>query len=238
MKDFALSILIKNDIGVLTRIFGLLFRRGYNIESLAVGPSEKIGYTRIIFVLFIDQAGIIRLIKQLEKLECVVHTENLTNLPSVECEVMLIKIRTTAKTRADILGIAENFKIQVLDYAKDSLILQIVGDSHKIALLEELFQSYEICELTKSGRILMTRDSEIEFSYETTEHPFLFLPEEFGLRFNEDFKIFAALIRRVKRQKEREEELEALKAKVEEAEEIALAEEARAKNSSIEIEDS
>jgi len=217
MKDYTVSILVRNDTGVLTRIFGLLLRRGYDIVSLAVGPSETVGVTRIIIVLFVNKLSIARLIKQLEKLHSVIYAEDSTSVPCIERELMLVKLRASSKTRREILEIAKIFHAEVVDFTKDSLTLEVTGDPGKIVLIEDILSNYDIKELAKSGKIILKRDSEVNTEYlrYAKNLPF-FLPLDEEI--DEDAELLDALERRAKRQEERDEELELIKAEIEEAE--------------------
>ena len=104
-----LSVLVEDESGVLTRIAGLFARRGFNIESLAVGPAEAVGISRITMVVPSDERTIEQLTKQLYKLVNILRVEDITNLPCIERELMLIKIRTQISERSEILEIAQVF---------------------------------------------------------------------------------------------------------------------------------
>ena len=107
---YTLSVLVEDESGVLSRISGLFARRGFNIESLAVGPAEQVSISRITMVLPGDNRTIEQLTKQLYKLINVLKVQDITNLPCVERELMLLKVHTTKSTRAEILEIANIFR--------------------------------------------------------------------------------------------------------------------------------
>ena len=110
-----LSVLVEDESGVLTRIAGLFARRGFNIESLAVGPAEKLGISRITMVLGGDDHTIEQLIKQLYKLSNVLQVKDITKLPCVERELMLLKVNASYSNRSEIVEIANIFRAKVVD---------------------------------------------------------------------------------------------------------------------------
>ena len=110
-----LSVLVEDESGVLTRIAGLFARRSFNIDSLAVGPTEKLGISRITMVVPSDHRTIEQLTNQLYKLVNILKVQDITNLPSVERELMLIKITTNAANISEILDIVQIFRAKVVD---------------------------------------------------------------------------------------------------------------------------
>lgn len=156
-----LSVLVEDESGVLTRIAGLFARRGFNIESLAVGPAEEEGISRITMVLPGDNVTVEQLIKQLYKLINVLKVQDITNIPCVERELMLLKIKASEETRAQILDIATIFRAKVVDLAETSLILEITGDPGKIVAIEQLLQRFEILEVARTGKISLARESKV-----------------------------------------------------------------------------
>ena len=160
-----LSVLVEDESGVLTRIAGLFARRGFNIESLAVGPAEGKGISRITMVLPGDNITVEQLIKQLYKLINVLKVQDITNTPCVERELMLLKISATKETRAQILDIAKFFVLKVVDLAENSLTLEITGDPGKIVAIEKLLQKFGILEVARTGKISLTRDSKVNTEY-------------------------------------------------------------------------
>nr|UEQ11933.1 acetohydroxyacid synthase small subunit [Kumanoa mahlacensis] len=156
-----LSVIVEDESGVLSRIAGLFARRGFNIESLAVGPAEKPGISRITMVVPGDNRTIEQLTKQLYKLINVLKVQDITNIPSVERELMLIKIHASKKYRSDILDIAYIFRARIVDIASNSLILEVTGDPGKIVTIEQLLAPYGIIEISRTGKISLTRASNI-----------------------------------------------------------------------------
>lgn len=156
-----LSVLVEDESGVLTRIAGLFARRGFNIESLAVGPAEKLGISRITMVLGGDDHTIEQLIKQLYKLSNVLQVKDITKLPCVERELMLLKVNASYSNRSEIVEIANIFRAKVVDLAEDSLIMEITGDPGKIYAINQLLTKFGIREIARTGKISLIRDSKI-----------------------------------------------------------------------------
>lgn len=160
-----LSVLVEDESGVLTRIAGLFARRGFNIESLAVGPAEKFGISRITMVLGGDDHTIEQLIKQLYKLSNVLQVKDITKLPCVERELMLLKVNASYSNRSEIVEIANIFRAKVVDLAEDSLIMEITGDPGKIYAINQLLAKFGIREIARTGKISLIRDSKINTQF-------------------------------------------------------------------------
>lgn len=161
MMKHTLSVLVEDESGVLTRISGLFARRGFNIDSLAVGPAERVGVSRITMVITGDNRIIEQITKHLYKLVNVLKVQDITNIPCVERELMLIKVRTIEKNRSEILEIANIFRARIVDLSESFVILEITGDPGKIAAIENLLQKYGICEIARTGKISLIRESKI-----------------------------------------------------------------------------
>jgi len=160
-----LSVLVEDESGVLTRIAGLFARRGFNIESLAVGPAEEVGVSRITMVVPSDERTIEQLTKQLYKLVNILKVEDITNLPCIERELMLIKVKTELDERSRILEIATVFRAHIVDLSENSIIIEATGDPGKIAALEQLLSKYAIQEIARTGKISLVRGSQISTNY-------------------------------------------------------------------------
>ena len=158
---YTLSVLVENQAGVLTRISSLFARRGYNIESLAVGPAEQIGISRITMVLPGTKRSIEQVIKQLYKLIDVVKVENITDVPCVERELMVLKVNASSLTRPEILEIANIFRAKVIDFASESITLEITGDPGKIVVIERALSKFGITEIARTGKVALTRESHV-----------------------------------------------------------------------------
>ncbi|MGD1003972.1 MAG: acetolactate synthase small subunit [Methanoregulaceae archaeon] len=158
MKPHTLSVIVENKAGVLSRVTGLFSRRGFNIESLAVGTSEEPGMSRITIVVIGDDAQIEQVMKQLNKLIDVIKVSDITENERVERELALIKVNAEPGTsRAEIMQIASIFRAQIVDLGSKSVILQVTGDTEKIDALEKLLRQYGVKELVRTGRIAILR---------------------------------------------------------------------------------
>ncbi|MBC6474580.1 MAG: acetolactate synthase small subunit [Hormoscilla sp. GM102CHS1] len=154
-----ISVLVEDVAGVLTRIAGLFARRGFNIESLAVGHAEQQGVSRITMVVPGDDRIIEQLIKQLYKQINVLKVQDITESPCVERELMLMKVNATSSTRSEIIGLAQIFRARVVDVAEESLTLEVVGDPGKMVALVQVLQKFGIREIARTGKIALTRES-------------------------------------------------------------------------------
>ena len=152
-----LSVLVENESGVLTRIAGLFARRGFNIESLSVGPAEQKNISRITMVVPGDERTIEQLTKQLYKLINVRKVQDITTLPNVGRELMLLKVRFTEETRTEIMDIAKVFNARIVDLASKCLTIEVTGEPEKILALEQLLQKFGILEIAKTGKIALLR---------------------------------------------------------------------------------
>nr|YP_009399076.1 acetohydroxyacid synthetase small subunit [Taenioma perpusillum]ARW68473.1 acetohydroxyacid synthetase small subunit [Taenioma perpusillum] len=160
MKN-TISVLVQDESGVLSRISGLFARRGFNIMTLAVGSTEKHGISRITISVIGDNRTIEQVIKQLYKLINVLKVQNITNIPCVERELMLIKIKVKQIHRSYILEIASIFRAKVVDLSYEYLILELTGDPGKIVAMEKLLKQYQVVEIVRTGKIALTRESNV-----------------------------------------------------------------------------
>jgi acetolactate synthase-1/3 small subunit len=156
-----LSVLVEDESGVLTRIAGLFARRGFNIDSLAVGPAEDIGISRITMVVPSDERTIEQLTKQLYKLVNILKVEDITNLPCIERELMLIKIKTQLTERSEILEIAKVFRAHVVDLSEHAMVIEVTGDPGKTAAIEQILSKFSIQAIARTGKISLVRGSKV-----------------------------------------------------------------------------
>jgi acetolactate synthase-1/3 small subunit len=156
-----LSVLVQDESGVLSRISGLFARRGFNIESLAVGPAEKQGVSRITMTVNGDNRTIEQLTKQLYKLVNILKVQDITNIPCVERELVLMKIQAFEENRRFILDIANIFRAKIVDIAHQYLIIEVTGDPGKMVAIEQLLKKYGIIEIARTGKISLVRESNI-----------------------------------------------------------------------------
>ena len=160
-----LSVLVEDEAGVLSRIAGLFARRGFNIESLAVGPAEKVGISRITMIVPGDNRTIEQLTKQLYKLVSILKVQDVTNIPCVERELVLIKIQALPQARSFILEIANVFRAKVVDMAYEYLILEVTGDPGKMVAIEQLLKQYGVVEIARTGKISLIRTSNVDTEF-------------------------------------------------------------------------
>ena len=160
-----LSVLVEDEAGVLTRIAGLFARRGFNIESLAVGPAEQTGVSRITMVVPGDDGIIEQLTKQLYKLVNVLKVQDITATPCVERELMLLKINATTAMRSEVIEIANIFRARVVDVGEDSLTIEVVGDPGKMVAIVQMLSKYGIREIARTGKIALTRESGVNTEF-------------------------------------------------------------------------
>ncbi len=161
-KDLhTISLLVRDAPGVLVRVAMVFSRRGYNIESLVVSPAARAGTSRMTVTCSGDPSILEQMIKQLAKLVDVVHALDHTTSDRFETEIALIKIRCEGDIRRETLEIAEHFNAKVVDYAAESVILRVYGDSDKLDAMIALFPDENIIELIRSGKIVMTRALEV-----------------------------------------------------------------------------
>lgn len=148
---------VENTPGVLNRVASLFRRRAFNIESLTVGHTEKPGVSRMTIVVDTDDAGAARLEANLYKLVNVLRVDNITNVPAVFRDLVMIKVATTPETRAEIMQLAHVFRARVVDVAGDSMVLEATGAEDKIDGLIELLRQYGVLEAARTGRVAMIR---------------------------------------------------------------------------------
>lgn len=157
MATHTLSVLVQNRPGVLARVAGLFARRGFNIDSLAVGETEEPSISRMTIVVKVDGKPLEQVTKQLHKLINVLRIAELPHDASVERELALVKVAVEAGRRAEVLEIVEIFRAKVIDVDSGSLIIEATGTPDKITALEELLRPYGIVEMARTGRIALGR---------------------------------------------------------------------------------
>jgi len=152
-----LSLLVEDKPGLLTRVAGLFARRGFNIESLAVGKSEIEGLSRITVVVDVDELPLEQVTKQLNKLINVIKIVELEPNQSVTREHMLIKVRVDNVTRSQVLEAVNLFRARVVDVATDALVIEVTGDTGKVQAFLRVLEPYGIKELAQSGLLAIGR---------------------------------------------------------------------------------
>jgi acetolactate synthase-1/3 small subunit len=157
---YALGVLVDNHPGVLSKVSGLFSRRGFNIDSLAVGVTEDPEISRITIVVDGDEYIVDQVTKQLNKLINVIKVAIISE-DSISRELALIKVRATPATRNEIIEIVNIFRAKVVDVNRNSIIVEITGDSKKIAALEEMLNDFGILEMVRTGNISIDRGSKM-----------------------------------------------------------------------------
>ncbi|MGW9629100.1 acetolactate synthase small subunit [Agromyces sp. NPDC055520] len=157
MSRHVLSLLVEDKPGLLTRVAGLFARRGFNIESLAVGHSEIAGLSRITVVVDVDALPLEQVTKQLNKLVNVIKIVELDSAQAVEREHLLIKVRVDNTTRSQVLEAVNLFRARVVDVSTDALVIEVTGDSGKTTALLKVLEPYGIKEIAQSGLLAIGR---------------------------------------------------------------------------------
>lgn len=154
-----ISVLVENRPGALARVSGLFARRGYNIDSLAVGETEDRSISRMTIVVSVDGKPLEQVTKQLHKLVSVLRIAELPHDASIERELALIKVGVDAGRRAEVLEIVEIFRAKVVDVDAGALTVEATGTPGKVAALEELLRPYGIVEMARTGIVALGRGS-------------------------------------------------------------------------------
>ncbi len=155
------AVLVENNPGVLTRVAGLFSRRGFNIESMAIGVTENPKISRMTISVEGDHKVLEQIEKQLNKLINVLKVADIAAEDSVSRELALIKVNAEPSRRAQILQIVDIFRAKVVDVGKKSMIIEITGDSEKVEALIQLVEEFGIKEVVRTGKIAMERGSKL-----------------------------------------------------------------------------
>lgn len=159
MTQHVLSLLVEDRPGLLTRVAGLFARRGFNIQSLAVGTSEVEGLSRITVVVNVEGHPLEQVTKQLNKLVNVLKIVELDSESSVARDHMLIKVKTDSSTRSQVLEAVTLFRARVVDVVSDAVVIEVTGDSAKCKAFIKVLEPFGIKELVQSGAIAISRGS-------------------------------------------------------------------------------
>jgi acetolactate synthase-1/3 small subunit len=152
-----LSVLVENTPGVLARVSSLFMRRGFNIESLAVGQTEIPEISRMTIVVNVDELPLEQVTKQLNKLVNVLKIVELDSSHAVERELMLIKVKTDPQTRGQVLETVNLFRAKVVDVATDAVTIEATGDAGKLTAMLNVLEPFGIREIAQSGRVAIGR---------------------------------------------------------------------------------
>lgn len=161
-QNRTISILVKNEAGVLSRISGLFSGRGYNIESLTVAPGIDPEFSRITIVTNGDEKVIEQITKQLNRLIPTLKVMDLTTEDALESELIFCKVTAREESRSEVLRIAEIFNAKVVDVSNKTYTIQAVGDERQIRSLIELLRPLGIKELVRSGKVAISRENQFQ----------------------------------------------------------------------------
>ncbi|MDR2980812.1 MAG: acetolactate synthase small subunit [Puniceicoccales bacterium] len=161
MKRHTLSALVENKFGVLARVAGMLSGRGFNIETLNVGPTHDPKLSRITATVVADEAALDRCVRALDKFVNVIEVQDFTGIDHVARELVVVKIKSTKATRSEIIEIADLFRAKIIDVAHTSVIVEFTGNERKIAAFLNLVESYGIVELARTGQVALERGASL-----------------------------------------------------------------------------
>jgi acetolactate synthase-1/3 small subunit len=157
MSTHTLSVLVEDKPGVLARIAGLFSRRGFNIDSLAVGPTEHPDISRMTIVVNVEESPLEQVTKQLNKLVEVIKIVELDGTASINRELLLVKVKADPTTRGQVLDAANLFRAKVVDVAPDAITIEVTGNVHKLADFLRVIEPFGIRELVQSGMVAIGR---------------------------------------------------------------------------------
>ncbi len=157
MSLHTISVLVEDKPGVLTRVAGLFSARGYNIDSLAVGPTESDGLSRMTIVVNVESKSLEQVTKQLNKLINVIKIFEHDAGSAVERELMLIKVRAAGDARQRVMEMATVFRVNIVDVTAGTLTIEATGKPEKLEALRGLLEDFGIVELSRTGRIALAR---------------------------------------------------------------------------------
>jgi len=157
MSRHTLSVLVENKPGVLARIAGLFSRRGFNIDSLAVGPTEHDEVSRMTIVVNVEQSPLEQVTKQLNKLVEVIKIVELDGPASVNRELLLVKVKADTETRGQVLETVQLFRAKVVDVGTDAVTIEVTGSSEKLEAFLRVLEPFGVRELVQSGMVAIGR---------------------------------------------------------------------------------
>lgn len=157
MTRHTLSVLVEDKPGVLARVAGLFSRRGFNIESLAVGPTEQDDVSRMTIVVSVDELPLEQVTKQLNKLVNVLKIVELEPSTAVQRELLLVKVRADATVRSQVLETVQMFRAKVVDVSPEALTVEATGTADKLDALRRMLEPYGIREMVQSGMVAIGR---------------------------------------------------------------------------------
>ena len=156
-KHHILAVLVENKFGVLTRVSGLFARRGFNIVSLAVSPTEDENYSRMTIVVDADSAPLEQVTKQLNKLIPVIKIQELSSAQAVERELMLVTVKSSSEVRSQITELAAIFEARIEDVGYDAITILVAGRPEKLDAMSDLLAPFGIVEIQRTGHIALPK---------------------------------------------------------------------------------
>jgi len=158
LKKYLLAVLVDNKPGVLTHVSGLISRRAFNIESISAGYTEEPSVTRINIVVSVESENELdQVVNQLGKLIDVIKIVNLSKAPSIERELVMIKVKASKENRADLVSVVDIFRAQIVDVTSENIVIELTGGQNKIDAICEVLKDYEIVEIARTGAIALSR---------------------------------------------------------------------------------
>jgi acetolactate synthase I/III small subunit len=152
-----ISVLVENKFGVLTRVAGLFSGRGYNIDTLNVGPTQEPTISRMTIVTRGDDATLEQIVKQLNKLVDVIAVQDFRDGEYIDRELVLVKVAVDSKSRAEVMQITDIFRAKIVDVQPKSLSIEITGNESKVEKFIELMQAFGVVDLTRTGKVALPR---------------------------------------------------------------------------------
>ncbi len=152
-----ISVLVENKFGVLTRVAGLFSGRGYNIDTLNVGPTQDPTTSRMTIVTRGDEATVEQIVKQLNKLPDVIEVQDFREGEYVDRELVLVQVAVDSKSRAEVMQITDIFRAKIVDVQPEALTIEITGDESKMDKVPGLMETFGVLELTRTGKVALPR---------------------------------------------------------------------------------
>jgi acetolactate synthase-1/3 small subunit len=157
-----LSVLVENRFGVLTRVAGMFSGRGFNIDTLNVAPTLDASMSRMTIVVRGDDKVLEQVVKQTEKLVDVIKVDDFRDDEFVDRELVLMRVNVNEKTRSEVLQICDVFRAKIVDVRLDKLVIEITGNEGKIAKFLSLMEHFGIAEITRTGKVALSRTADSE----------------------------------------------------------------------------
>ena len=152
-----ISVLVENKFGVLARVAGMFSGRGYNIHSLNVAPTHAADLSRMTLVVRGDEATVEQIVKQLQKLVNVLEVTDFREHEYVDRELVLVKVKISAKARAEVMQITDIFRAKIVDVQPRNMTIEVTGNENKVTKFIELMENFGVLELTRTGKVALPR---------------------------------------------------------------------------------